>query len=250
MLINIEESDFFKLKYYWGKLVKKINQPFFFEGSRRPDFKSVVKQLDYDRYWSERGFKMRSKLMEREAIFLDWIGPSSRVLDLGCGSSRLLHELKERKNCHVSGLDVSSLVIGGLEQMGISVIKADIESADFRLADKYDYVVISEVLEHIKYLEDLIVKIKNNADYLVISIPNSAFYRYRLGLLLTGRFFTQWMMHPAEHLRYWSHKDFLDWLVAQELEVIKFKASNGFHFKDVWPNLFGHQICYLTKVKA
>jgi hypothetical protein len=61
------------------------------------------------------------------------------------------------------------------------------------------------------------------------------------------RFFTQWKSHPSEHLRYWSHKDFLDWLSAMNLDVVRAKASNGFELKDIWQNLFGHQICYLTK---
>ena len=237
------------LKYYFNKVMARLSKSFFFEGTRRPNFKNIAKHLDYNRYWSERGFKMRSKLMEREVIFLDWIKTGSKVLDLGCGTSRLPYELKKQKNCDVSGLDVSSLVIDNLRQAGIGGITADIESPDFHLTDHYDYIVISEVLEHIKYPEDIISKIKDQADYLAISIPNSAFYRYRLGLMFGGRFFTQWMTHPAEHLRFWSHKDFLVWLNDLGLSVAAFKASNGFHFKDIWPNMFGHQMCYLVKTK-
>ncbi|MFA6525928.1 MAG: radical SAM protein [Candidatus Buchananbacteria bacterium] len=250
-----ERLDFilFKVKraagYYFGKILKKISKRFYFEGARRPDFKNIVRQMDYDGYWRERGFKTRSKLMEREGVFMDWIKSGSHVLDLGCGNSRLPYELKNSKKCQVSGLDVSDLVIDGLKQSGIDGIRANIEDKDFRLVGQYDYIVISEVLEHIKYPEDLIDKIKNNAQYLAISIPNSAFYRYRLGLMFTGRFFTQWMTHPAEHIRYWSHKDFLDWLEAVGLEVLEFKSSNGFYFKDIWPNMFGHQICYLARIK-
>ncbi|MFA6593804.1 MAG: radical SAM protein [Candidatus Buchananbacteria bacterium] len=244
---------FFKIKrafkYYFGKISKGIARSFFFEGTRRPDFKNISKHLDYNQYWLERGFKLRSKLMEREVIFLDWINRGAKVLDLGCGSSRLPYELKEKKGCQVSGLDISSLVIDNLKRAGIGGVVADIESPDFHLADQYDYIVISEVLEHIKYPENLIAKIKNSADYLAISIPNSAFYRYRFGLMFGGRFFTQWMTHPAEHLRFWSHNDFLLWLNDLGLEVVKFKSSNGFRFKDVWPNMFGHQICYLVKTK-
>ncbi|MFA5124393.1 MAG: radical SAM protein [Patescibacteria group bacterium] len=237
------------LKYYFDKIIARVSKSFFFEGTRRPDFKNITKQLDYDQYWSERGFKMRSKLMEREVIFMDWIKPGAKILDLGCGSSRLPYELKEKKGCRVSGLDISGLVINNLKQAGIDGVKADIESADFNLDDRYDYIVISEVLEHIKYPEDLISKIKDNADYLAISVPNSAFYRYRFGLMFGGRFFTQWMTHPSEHLRFWSHKDFLIWLNDLGLDVVRFKSSNGFRLKDIWPNMFGHQMCYLVKTK-
>jgi len=78
-------------------------------------------------------------------------------------------------------------------------------------------------------------------------LPNSAFYRYRIGLMFKGRFFTQWLYHPSEHLRYWSHIDFLDWLKALNFNIIEFKSSNGPFLKNIWPNMFGNQICYLVK---
>lgn len=221
---------------------------FNFSGTRKPDF-SNIKKIDYDEYWRDRGFSMREKLMEREKIFINWIKPSSRVLDIGSGNSRLLYELKQEKNCQVKALDVSPLVIDGLKETDIAGEVADIEADDFSITGEYDYMVVSEVLEHMRDPEVLIKRLAPHTNYLVLSIPNSAFYRFRLGLFFKGRFFTQWRYHPSEHLRYWSHKDFLDWLVAMDLEVVKHKASNGFELKNIWPNMFGHQMCYLVKVK-
>lgn len=219
---------------------------FRFHGSRTPNF-SKIKRISYDDYWTERGFQLRSKLMEREVIFFDWITQGSTVLDVGCGTSRLLFELKKQKQCQVTATDISPLVVTSLQRAGIDAFVANIEDPDFQLTDHYHYVVCSETLEHLAQPEELVAKLKAAADYLVLSVPNSAFYRYRLGLMFRGRFFTQWMSHPSEHLRYWSHTDFLDWLAAMGLTVVRFKASNGFELKDVWPNLFGHQICYLAK---
>ena len=219
---------------------------FRFHGPRKPNF-SKIKRISYDDYWTERGFQMRSKLMEREVIFFDWIAPGRTVLDVGCGTSRLLFELKAQKQCRVTGTDISPLVVKSLQQEGIDAFAANIEDPHFQLADHYDYIICSETLEHLSQPEELIAKLKAAADYLVLSVPNSAFYRYRLGLMFKGRFFTQWMSHPSEHLRYWSHTDFLDWLAAMGLTVVGFKASNGFELKGVWPNMFGHQICYLAK---
>jgi len=219
---------------------------FYFHGTRKPDFRNI-KKIDYDHYWRERGFELRNKLLEREEIFFDWIKAGKSTVDVGCGNSRLLFELKNKKNCRVFGIDISSLVINNLRRMGIEGEIADIESDDFNLNQKFDYLILSETLEHIRNPEDLIARLKDKADYLLISVPNSAFYRYRLGLMFKGRFFTQWRSHPSEHLRYWSHKDFLDWLKAMRLEIVKTKSSNGFLMKDIFPNLFGHQICYLVK---
>ncbi|MFH1551677.1 MAG: class I SAM-dependent methyltransferase [bacterium] len=222
---------------------------FYFHGSRKPDFTNIIRN-NYDDYWEKRGFKLRDKLLEREEIFFKWINPKSSVIDIGCGNSRLLFELKNKKACEVCGIDISHLVIDELNKIGINSKVSNIESDDFNIDKQFDYLIISEVLEHLRYPEDLILKLKKQAKYLLISIPNSAFYRYRFGLMFKGRFFTQWREHPSEHLRYWSHRDFLDWLNAMGFELIRYQSSNGFLFKDIFVNLFGHQICYLVKSKC
>lgn len=221
---------------------------FYFKGTRKPDFTKIQK-IDYDRFWAERGFEMRSKLLEREEVFFDWVKEASKVLELGCGNSRLLWELKKKKNCDVLGQDISSLAVKGLQKEGIRAEVANIESADFEIKGNFDYIIMSEFLEHLRIPEDLIAKLYHHTRFFVLSVPNSAFYRYRFSLMFKGRFFTQWAMHPSEHLRYWSHIDFLDWLEALNLEVVKCQSSNGFLFKDLWPNMFGHQICYLVKTR-
>ena len=227
----------------------QIMKLFYFKSTRKPDFQNV-KKFDYEKYWEERGFTLRSKLMEREYVFFDWIPKESRVLDCGCGNSRLLYELKAKKGCKVFGLDISQKVILELEKMGISGRVSDIEKDDFSDLNGFDFIILSEVLEHIKYPEDLIRKLKNHTKSFLISVPNSAFYRYRLHLMFTGRFFTQWAFHPAEHVRYWSHKDFKEWLTSQDVTLEKFKAASGFELKNIWPNMFCADGCYNIKTKV
>lgn len=229
------------------------NNMFYFRSTRKPDF-STLKNFNYDTYWQGFGGKLREKFRPREYIFMDWIKEGSTVLDLACGNSPLLLELKNKKKCLVEGYDISSEILKEQERAGIKTEAHDISSKEFRLSKNFDYIIASETIEHIAYPEILLDNIRNNAGYFIVSFPNSAFYRYRLSLLLSGRFFTQWAYHPAEHLRYWSHIDFLDWLEALDFELVKCEASNGLDlgplkpFK-LWPNLFGHQMCYLFKSK-
>ena len=96
---------------------------FFFQGTRKPDFTKIEK-INYDKYWIARGFKMREKLMEREVIFFDWIEKNSKVLDIGCGNSRLLYELKTKKNASVVGVDLSHLVIDNLKHNLSNIFKS------------------------------------------------------------------------------------------------------------------------------
>jgi len=225
----------------------------YFEGARKPNF-SGCKKINYDDYWLKRGFAINHKLKEREKIILDWIKAGSKVMDVGCGNSLLPVKIKA-KGCAVAVADISKIVLAGYEPYGIKgeIINLE-EFAAGQWREKFDYIILSEVLEHLKNPEEIVSELKTRARYLIITVPNSAYYRYRTHLMFNGRFFTQWALHPSEHLRYWSHLDFLDWLAALSLKVIGCRSANGltvgpaklFNF---WKNLFGNQICYLVETE-
>jgi len=218
--------------------------------TRKPDF-TQIKKFTYDDYWMQRGFRFNDRLKEREVIIFNLIKPEDKVLDVGCGNSRLGLSLKE-KGCNVSVADISKIVLNEFEKVGIGTYFIDLVKLDFNsiLDAKWDAIILSEVLEHTPNPEDIIKELKKITDTIIITIPNSAFYKFRFHLLLSGRFFTQWISHPSEHLRYWSHTDFIDWLNAIGLKVIKHKSSNGIKIlKDLWPNIFGFQIVYVCSTK-
>lgn len=222
----------------------------YFSGTRKPDFRNIS-NLDYDAYWRTRGFHFNEKLKERESIIVGYIPAGASVLDIGCGNSLLPISLQE-KGCSVTVGDISTIVLDGYRKKGIKILVVDLERIhDDSLPATYDYIILSEVLEHTRNPEEIIQKLKRHTKHFIFTIPNSAFYRYRFHLLFQGRFFTQWVAHPSEHLRFWSHIDFMDWIRAMELSVDKTESSNGFSFfglfpglKNIWKNLFGHQIVY------
>jgi len=222
---------------------------FYFSHSPHRNFPTHT--IDYDGYWKDRGFSINKKLKEREVIMLEHISKGSRVLDIGCGNSLLPLKLKE-KGCTVSVADISSIVLAEFKKHGLGTLQLDLEKTEtLKLASSYDYIILSEVLEHTRNPEEILLTLKPYTANFILTVPNSAFYRYRLHLLFTGRFLRQWVHHPSEHLRYWSHTDFLDWLQALGFSVSKSVASNGLDifglkFFQYFPNLFGHQICYFV----
>jgi len=233
-------------------MLDKLKKKFYFAGTRQPNFPSLEK-LDYDRYWQEVKEVpcLKGKLAEREIIFQNLIPAGSRVLNFACGLSALGVYLQREKNCLVHACDVSPLAVAAQEKAGVAAFVCDAQKP-ICLKEKYDYIILSEILEHLPFPEKLLGDLRNFTNYFLISVPNSAFYRYRLGLMFKGRFFTQWRYHPAEHLRFWSYKDFLDWLKALNLEVEKTYAANGlnflpFLFQEANKNLWAHQIVYQVK---
>lgn len=224
-----------------------------FNNTRKPDFRNIS-VLDYDAYWRTRGFHVNKKLKEREEIILAHIPSDASVLDIGCGNSLLPVALRD-KGCSITVGDISPIVLDGFREKGISAIEIDLEkitSASFSQA--YDYIILSEVLEHTKNPEEIIQTLRKHTKHFALTIPNSAFYRYRAHLMFSGRFFTQWVSHPSEHLRFWSHLDFIDWIRDMGLRLESAEASNGFSFfglfprlKNRWKNFFGHQIVYFIR---
>lgn len=222
---------------------------------RKPDFTKIEK-LDYEKYWEDRGFEIADKLKPREVIMRDLIPQGSRVLDLGCGISRLPIALRE-KGVNIEIADVSKRVVEEYGKLGFLGHVRDIEDIRSLKFDKvYDVIILSEVLEHTRNPEEIITALKPFTKKFLITVPNSAAYVFRYGLLFRGRFFTQWVMHPSEHLRFWSHIDFVDWLEAMELEVEKMIPSDGFTLRglmpwlpNLWKNFLGYRIVYQCSVR-
>jgi methionine biosynthesis protein MetW len=224
---------------------------FYFAGTRKPDFSSI-KKIDYTEYWRARGFSLNAKLKEREVIIFDSIKAGSKILDIGCGNSLLPVKLKH-KGVHVTVSDISDEVLKGYAAHDIASVQMDLEKPKtIGFGEKYDYIILSEVLEHLTNPEEVLRALAPFTGKFILTIPNSAFYRFRFHLMFSGRFFTQWVYHPSEHVRFWSHSDFLDWLSALGFRVVRTEASNGLSLFGIplyryWPNLFGHQICYFVE---
>lgn len=216
--------------------------------TRKPNFHHSHSEFNYNKYWLAPK-NLNHYLRPREVVFFKWIKPNSKVLFIGAGLSRLPYELAKQKKCKVYVNDISQPALQIQKKMGLPIIKKDY--ANQRLKEKYDYIVCSEVLEHLVLPEKLIKNIFKQAKYYIFSIPNIAYFPYRWHIFWAGRFITQWKDHPAEHLRYWSHKDFLDWLPAMRLKLNKTAHDyTGFNIlkllaKMISPNLFSHFNCYL-----
>lgn len=221
---------------------------------RKPDF-TKIKDIDYDGYWQHRGWQLNAKLKPRETVMLDIVPAGSKVADIGCGNSLLPVKLKD-KGCDMSVADISALVLDQYRRLGISGFQIDLEKIDpAGIPGKFDYMILSEVLEHLRNPEQVVRALKQHTKHFLITVPNSASYQFRYGLMFKGHFFTQWVYHPSEHLRYWSHLDMLDWLRAMGLEVVASPVAEGFSLRGrlpwlpgLWKNLLGYRMVYHCRV--
>ena len=207
--------------------------------------------VDYDAYWDAKAASGLGQLsawrLKRAQVFAALVEPGARVLDLGVGDGALLRHLIDARGVVGFGLDVSPQAVDFCRAQGLDVQLADINRplSDY-LSESFDYVILSEIIEHLPDPERLLDELRPHLRRgIIVSIPNTGFYQHRLRLLL-GRFPLQWVVTPGEHLRFWTHADFIWWARRLHLRVVRavpYEGTPG--LKEAWPSLFAAAFVYL-----
>lgn len=212
---------------------------------------------DYDEYWGNRGFNKPSTNRAKEiSSFLE---PNSSILDIGCGDGTVMEYININNNPKdIVGIDISKRAVDYVNSKGFRAYEIDVLSerfAEFMNGKSFDYIIITEVLEHIQDPEIVITLLRNHVEKCVfVSIPNAGFVRNRLRLLF-GRFpLVVIQQHIKEHIRFWTLKDFKYWAEYHGYRVEKVIATSGTGIKNLsllekWlPSLFANQIMYKMSV--
>ncbi|MFC1514721.1 class I SAM-dependent methyltransferase [Candidatus Omnitrophota bacterium] len=128
-----------------------------------------------------------------------------RVLDIGCGSGVISQRIKENDFSAI-GIDISTEALSKYYALGLKGVVADIESYIPVKSGSFDIIWMSEVIEHVKDYEHLILetyRALKSGGKLYVSAPNSAFFIYRL-LYLFGRSPSE-LQHP-HHVHFFSYR--------------------------------------------
>jgi dolichol-phosphate mannosyltransferase len=97
------------------------------------DYRAFDSKIWLQRYWQRK----------RHEIILDFTGNSSAVLDIGCGSSRIILDLKE-----AVGMDILFRKLRFLKPNHSKLVQASTFALPFR-DQSFDVVINSQVIEHI-----------------------------------------------------------------------------------------------------
>jgi methionine biosynthesis protein MetW len=182
-------------------------------------------------------------------VFARLLAPGDRVLDLGVGDGAILRYLTMQMPLQAFGLDVSPAAIAFCREQGLDVDLADVSKPLDRVPPGiWDYVILSEILEHLPNPEEVVDGLRGRVRKgLLISVPNTGYVSHRVRLLL-GRFPLQWVVHPGEHLRFWTVRDFTWWA-----ERLNFTIAARYPYEGVpllrswWPSLFAAGIVWVLR---
>ncbi len=129
-----------------------------------------------------------AKLRGDLQLAANMIGSDSRVLDIGCGEGELLAYLTQWKGVDARGMELSQNGVNACVRNGLSVIQGD---ADHDLqdypSDSFDYVVLSQTLQATYRPRTVLQHLVRIGRRAIVSFPNFAHWRMRLGLLTRGR---------------------------------------------------------------
>jgi methionine biosynthesis protein MetW len=155
-------------------------------------------------------------------LISDWIEHGSSILDAGCGEGFIMEFLHKNKNCKCFGIDISSKVIKKIHLKGFSGVVRDLDSEGLGLSEtSYDYILLIEVLEHLKYPHKVLVEAcKHVKKGVIVTLPNTGYIYWRLQLL-RGYFPRQ----SFTHLHFWTINDFKIFLETLGLRPIALKTE-------------------------
>lgn len=137
-------------------------------------------------YWDSYWKKSKSRV-ELYSCRLAWWEISQTqaksVLDIGCGTGKLLCNLKSKYTCF--GVDISEVAIKKLKQRhGVDGLVLNANNIE-QLQKKFDFIVANHILEHIPDDELFLQKCRNLVNpggTIFITVPNNCSYPEETGL--------------------------------------------------------------------
>jgi SAM-dependent methyltransferase len=181
---------------------------------------------------------------DRIPVFQQWLSrPGLQVLDLGCRDGALTSAYLDGNR--VVGVDIDRAALAHADELGIETVWADLDQPLPFEDDSFDVVVAAEVLEHLRFPEQLLSEARRvlvPGGTLIGSVPNCYRLKSRLRFLL-GR--------PPENdptmLRMFRPTDLTDALAGFEQLEIKLVAGRLLRLNK---RLFANDITFRARTPA
>ncbi|MGO8929522.1 MAG: homoserine O-acetyltransferase MetX [Limisphaerales bacterium] len=153
------------------------------------------------------------------------IPAGASVLDLGCGSGRLLAGLRETNHRRLVGVELDEeKILTGISR-GLDVIQADLNKGLGAFATgEFDCVVLSQTLQTVQDVEGVLTEMVRIGRTCIVSIPNFGYRQLRSMLAETGRapksagvLHYEWYNTP--NIRFFTIADFEDFCREKNIVV-------------------------------
>nr|VFK31266.1 MAG: methionine biosynthesis protein MetW [Candidatus Kentron sp. MB]VFK34784.1 MAG: methionine biosynthesis protein MetW [Candidatus Kentron sp. MB]VFK76946.1 MAG: methionine biosynthesis protein MetW [Candidatus Kentron sp. MB] len=187
------------------------------------------------------------------AIISQWIVPSSRVLDLGCGDGALLIHLRDNFSVTGYGLEIDNQHITRCVSAGLNVIQSNLDEglSDFE-SNAFDYVIMTQTLQAVRSPEWLVLEMLRVGREGIVTFPNFGHWSARMQVALQGKMPVSktlpcpWYDTPNIHLC--TVKDFEQLCKENGIHILQRAVVDVGHkenlFMQLFPNLLGEIAIY------
>ncbi len=114
----------------------------------------------------------KHRIMKYHQYFLDKIEKNSNVLDIGCSIGLISYKIAEKAK-KVVAIDINkkNIAIAKKNHSRDNIIYINADATKYQFEESFDYIILSNVLEHIKDRNSFLKKIRNSAKFLLIRVP-------------------------------------------------------------------------------
>lgn len=207
------------------------------------------------KFW---GFRKLFKKYDLNRYFIveQLIEPGEKILDIGCGNGHILQKVKDKFQ-ELYGIDISPSRLQEAKKKieehypsDISKFKFIEENADEHLPfpnNYFDTIICVAVIEHVYDIFSLVkemYRVLRPGGYVVAEVPNIAYFKHRISLLLGKLPVTSSPYNWKEigwnggHIHYFTMDKFC-WLFESQGFHIEKKSGSGFfaRFRNWYPSL-------------
>jgi len=171
------------------------------------------------------------------------IGRGSRVLDLGCGSGKLMEALRVEKGADCTGIDRDPAMVSLCMARQLKVFNLDFNHCmpQFK-EDSYDHVLLTNSLQESRIPEKVIDESLRVGRSVILGFPNFGNFRSRIRLFFGGRAPVteslpgQW--YDTRNVRFLTVRDFEIFARDKGLRILKRTCSPRGLPASALPNLF------------
>ncbi len=175
--------------------------------------------------------------------FTKYFHNNTKVLDVGCGFGSVSGHLV-KKGHEVDGIEINEDAIKACQEKGIRIINNDLNNID-SIENKYDYILLLDILEHI--MEPVILieqcsKILKDNGQIIVSVPLYFDIFDRLKILFTGsvisidnlsygnELYKRFRSYNYDHIRFFRPKDVIEMGDINQLKMQKIIYKPGGYF--------------------
>ena len=182
------------------------------------------------------------------AAIARWVTQGARVLDLGCGDGALLKYLWQAREAPGYGVEIDDAEVIACVKNDINVLQLDLESGLSLFRDgSFDTVILSETLQTIHRIEQLLREMLRVGREAIVSFPNFGHWNSRLQVLLgrmpvSAELPYEWYDTPNVHLC--TTLDFEDLCRKLGVRIRERVALHQGRQINFLPNLFGSLAVY------